>query len=42
MVNGRVVVRDAEVLTLDAKQVITKAEEFGRKVRDSLSTGAAR
>jgi 5-methylthioadenosine/S-adenosylhomocysteine deaminase len=42
MVNGRVVVRDAQVLTLDAKQVIAKAEEFGRKVRDSLTAATAR
>jgi len=38
MVNGRLVVRDAQPLTLDSKQVLAKAEEFGRKVRDSLKT----
>ena len=36
MVNGRLVVSDAQPLTVDPKQVIAKAEEFGRKVRDSL------
>lgn len=41
MVNGRLVVRDAQALTLDTKEVIAKAEEFGRKVRESLKTGAA-
>lgn len=40
MVNGRLVVRDAQPLTLDSKQVIAKAEEFGRRVRDSLRAGA--
>jgi 5-methylthioadenosine/S-adenosylhomocysteine deaminase len=41
MVNGRLVVREAQALTLDTKQVLAKAEEFGRKVRASLKTGAA-
>jgi 5-methylthioadenosine/S-adenosylhomocysteine deaminase len=36
MVNGRLVVSDAQPLTVDPKQVIAKAVEFGRKVRDSL------
>jgi 5-methylthioadenosine/S-adenosylhomocysteine deaminase len=39
MVNGRLVVRDAQALTVDSKQVIAKAEEFGRKVRHSLASG---
>ena len=39
MVNGRILVRDAQPLTLDSKQVLAKAEEFGRKVRDSLKAG---
>jgi 5-methylthioadenosine/S-adenosylhomocysteine deaminase len=39
MVNGRLVVSDAQALTVDSKQVIAKAEEFGRKVRDSLASG---
>ncbi len=37
MVDGRPVVRDGRVLTLDAAQVLAKAEEYGRKVRESLS-----
>jgi 5-methylthioadenosine/S-adenosylhomocysteine deaminase len=36
MVNGRLVVSDAQPLTVDPKQVMAKAEEFGRKVRESL------
>ncbi len=36
MINGRQVVRDGQVLTLDAAQVLAKAEEYGRKVQDSL------
>jgi 5-methylthioadenosine/S-adenosylhomocysteine deaminase len=40
MVNGRVVVRDAQPLTLDPKSVLAKAEELGRKVRESLKSGA--
>jgi 5-methylthioadenosine/S-adenosylhomocysteine deaminase len=39
MVNGRILVRDTQPLTLDSKQVLAKAEEFGRKVRDSLKAG---
>ena len=39
MVNGRLVVRDAQPLTLDPKAVLAKAEEFGRKVRESLKSG---
>jgi 5-methylthioadenosine/S-adenosylhomocysteine deaminase len=38
MVNGKTVVRDRQILTLDLKQVLTKAEEFRAKVRASLST----
>lgn len=36
MVNGRLVVSDGQSLTVDPKQVMAKAEEFGRKVRESL------
>jgi 5-methylthioadenosine/S-adenosylhomocysteine deaminase len=36
MVNGRAVVRDGQALTLDAKQVLAKGEEYGRKVQASL------
>jgi 5-methylthioadenosine/S-adenosylhomocysteine deaminase len=36
MVNGRMVVSDSQALTIDAKQVLAKAEEFGAKVRESL------
>jgi 5-methylthioadenosine/S-adenosylhomocysteine deaminase len=36
MVNGRAVVRDGRALTIDAGQVLAKAEEYGRKVRASL------
>jgi hypothetical protein len=36
MVNGRLVVSDARALTIDAGQVLAKAEEYGRKVRASL------
>jgi len=36
MVNGRLVVRDAQPLTIDQNQVLAKAQEFGRKVADSL------
>jgi 5-methylthioadenosine/S-adenosylhomocysteine deaminase len=36
MVNGRLVLSDAQPLTVDSKQVMAKAEEFGRKVRESL------
>ena len=38
MVNGKTVVRDRQILTLDLKQVMVKAEEFRAKVRASLST----
>jgi 5-methylthioadenosine/S-adenosylhomocysteine deaminase len=36
MVNGKPVVRDRQLLTLDLKQVLAKAEEFQAKVRASL------
>ena len=36
MVNGKVVVRDAKILTLDEKQVLAKAAEYGIKVGASL------
>jgi 5-methylthioadenosine/S-adenosylhomocysteine deaminase len=36
MVNGRLVVRDAQPLTIDQNQVLAKAREFGRKVAQSL------
>ena len=36
MVNGRLVVRDAQPLTLDQVQVLAKAREFGRNVAKSL------
>jgi len=37
MVNGRLVVSDAQPLTVDPKLVMAKAGEFGRKVRESLN-----
>jgi 5-methylthioadenosine/S-adenosylhomocysteine deaminase len=37
MVNGKVVVRDGQILTLDMKQVMAKAGEFQSKVRASLA-----
>jgi 5-methylthioadenosine/S-adenosylhomocysteine deaminase len=36
MVNGRTVVRDARILTLDGAAVLAKASEYGVKVRHSL------
>jgi 5-methylthioadenosine/S-adenosylhomocysteine deaminase len=36
MVDGRAVVRDGQALTLDAAQVLAKAEEYGRNVKLSL------
>jgi 5-methylthioadenosine/S-adenosylhomocysteine deaminase len=41
MVNGRVVVRDAQPLTVNATQVIEKAEALARKVRESLKSAVA-
>jgi 5-methylthioadenosine/S-adenosylhomocysteine deaminase len=37
MVNGRQIVRDRRMLTLDAHQVMIKAAEYRRRVSDSLS-----
>ena len=37
MVNGKTVVRDRQILTMDLKQVLVKAAEFQAKVRASLS-----
>lgn len=36
MVNGRLVVRDAQALTIDRTLVLARAQEFGRKVAQSL------
>jgi 5-methylthioadenosine/S-adenosylhomocysteine deaminase len=37
MVNGKTVVRDRQLLTMDLKQILSKAEEFQAKVRASLA-----
>jgi 5-methylthioadenosine/S-adenosylhomocysteine deaminase len=37
MVNGRLIVRSREMLTLDRRQVLAKAREYGLKVRQSLA-----
>ena len=37
MVNGRVVVRDRQCLTLDAAAIRAKADEYGRRVQRSLA-----
>src|SRR5947209_4298832 len=42
MVNGRVVVRDRQVLTLDMKQVMAKTAEFQAKVQASLVPTSSR
>jgi 5-methylthioadenosine/S-adenosylhomocysteine deaminase len=42
MVNGKPVVRDRQILTLDLKQVLAKAEEFQAKVRMSLAASTSR
>ena len=42
MVNGKLVVRDRQILTLDMKQVLAKAEEFQAKVRASLAAPTSR
>jgi len=36
MVNGRVVVRDAKILTLDERQILAKAAEYRLKITRSL------
>ena len=36
MVNGRLLLRDRQPLTLNAAEILAKAEEFGAKVRESL------
>jgi 5-methylthioadenosine/S-adenosylhomocysteine deaminase len=36
MVNGRTVVRDAKILTLDENQILLKAAEYGVQVKRSL------
>ena len=42
MVNGRPVIRDRQLLTLDWKQIYAKAQEFQAKVRTSLAAPASR
>jgi 5-methylthioadenosine/S-adenosylhomocysteine deaminase len=42
MVNGRPVVRDRQILTLDLKQILAKADEFHSKVRASLAPATSR
>lgn len=37
MVNGRMLLRDRHALTLDRQQILSKAAEYGAKVRASLS-----
>jgi 5-methylthioadenosine/S-adenosylhomocysteine deaminase len=36
MVNGRPLVRDAKILTLDEAQILAKAAEYGARVKASL------
>jgi 5-methylthioadenosine/S-adenosylhomocysteine deaminase len=36
MVNGRLLLRDRQPLTMNAAEILAKAEEFGAKVRESL------
>jgi hypothetical protein len=36
MVNGRPVVRDTKILTLDEKQILLKAAEYRAKIKASL------
>src|SRR5579862_1657969 len=42
MVNGRPVVRDRQLLTLDWNQILAKAQEFQAKVRTSLAPPTSR
>jgi hypothetical protein len=36
MVNGRIIVRDRNVLTLKAKEILAKAAEYQKRVRASV------
>jgi hypothetical protein len=36
MVNGKTIVRDRKMLTVDASEVLTKAAEYQRKVSRSV------
>ena len=36
MINGRFTVRDRRVLTLNAREVLAKAAEYGARVKASL------
>jgi hypothetical protein len=36
MVNGKPVVRDGQILTLDERTILAKAAEYGVRVRASL------
>lgn len=42
MINGKVVVRDRQILTVDMKQVMAKAAEFQSKIRASLAPATSR
>ncbi len=37
MINGKPVVRDRQLLTLDLKQTLAKAQEYQAKVRASIT-----
>jgi hypothetical protein len=37
MVHGRWLVRDGRPLTLDARRILSKGDEYGRRVRASLA-----
>ncbi len=39
MVNGKPVVRDGRILTLNEAEILQKAAEYGKKIRDSLRQG---
>ena len=41
IVNGRVVVRDREILTVDEGEVMERARGFGDRVREVMETVAA-